>query len=593
MAKDKRASEIMSKFNSAKRKREHKDARWRELDAFDRGEQWDLAGKSNDKLPPWIPKPVTNFVHLVKTTKRAALAIENPTGKIYPQSPSDIETSDLLQKVYEFEWERMKLRKYIRSSIGTGKLLGTAILQLYYDESDGVLGPSDKLYEGRIKALEIDPASFYPDPNAFSLEECEFVHVVKRKSLAWIKKHPKFKSKAGEVEAVIKASEEKGEIYLRDYDSEMQEKVVDLHEHYEKIAQDGGGFKYKVTYVASGVVLHENDLKPNRYPFSIYYDFEQRQDFWGISTCEYVIDNQKIVNKVESIIALIGTLLQNPQKVISRESGINPKEATKFGDVPGHTYVSNGEPSRAIHWMTPPQIPMPLFNLAEQAKQNIREITGLTESYMGQSVGSLQTSSGVDSLIERSTMRDRDQMYDLELFIEDLSNLLIQFIAEYYTDEQYYREIDESTGEATFQTFVGSDFRDLAFDVKVNVSSKAPITRARQQQEMEKLITLQGQMQYDPPLVTPQEYMKFSSFADSEKLIKRMNMDEFQSTAAIVEEVVQMVGEATQSGMPVEEVGQMALEMAQQKIANKQSNVGSTSENAGQLQARQGAAPTV
>jgi hypothetical protein len=75
------------------------------------------------------------------------------------------------------------------------------------------------------------------------------------------------------------------------------------------------------------------------------------------------------------------------------------------------------QPHKRLQYVDPPQIPQVLFNMLENAKANIREITGLSEAYMGQSVGSLQTSSGVNSLIDRSTMRDRDQMYDIELYM--------------------------------------------------------------------------------------------------------------------------------------------------------------------------------
>src|SRR6185437_3143556 len=108
-------------------------------------------------------------------------------------------------------------------------------------------------------------------------------------------------------------------------------------------------------------------------------DYPQRQDFWGMSTCEIILDNQKLINKVESIIALIGTLLQNPQKIIRKQSGINPADATKYGSTPGHVFVSNIPVEQAMKWQEPPQIPQTLFSLAEQARMNIREITGLTE----------------------------------------------------------------------------------------------------------------------------------------------------------------------------------------------------------------------
>src|SRR6185437_12386634 len=93
-----KADVILEQFEKAKRHRQKKDPKWKELDAFDRGEQWELGGTPT---PPWVPKPVTNYVHLVKTTKRAALAIENPSTMILGQSPQDHKLAKELQRVFE------------------------------------------------------------------------------------------------------------------------------------------------------------------------------------------------------------------------------------------------------------------------------------------------------------------------------------------------------------------------------------------------------------------------------------------------------------------------------------------------------------
>ena len=71
----------------------------------------------------------------------------------------------------------------------------------------------------------------------------------------------------------------------------------------------------KVTYIAGAQVVHMIEaIEPNVYPFVMIYDFKQRHDFWAMSVCEYILDNQRILNKVEAIITMIGVLLQNPQK---------------------------------------------------------------------------------------------------------------------------------------------------------------------------------------------------------------------------------------------------------------------------------------
>lgn len=589
MAK-KKVDNILSKFQKAKRQRQKKDPKWQELDAFDRGEQWEL---SDTKLPPWIPKPVTNYVHLVKTTKRASLAIENPSPVLLGQSREDHAEAKNLQKVVDFVWDQMKARKYTRAALETAKLLGTAIIQVYYDHENGMVrGGKNGKYQGVVKMKQIDPANFYPDPNAFSIEDSEYIFVKYRRPLSWVKK----KFNKPNLKPSDDAHSERGEIYNRNYSSEAKDSVVDYLEYYEKVANDPevGGYTYYVTILAGDEIVQERkEAKPNCYPFAILYDFPQRQDFWGQSTCELILDNQKLINKVESIMALIGSLLQNPQKIIDSRSGIDPEEAAKYSSAPGHVWMVNGDVSRAMMWQQPPQIPTPLFSLVEQARANVREITGLTEAYMGQAVGSMQTSSGVNSLIERSTMRDRDQMYDLELFIEDLVKLIISFITEFYTEKRVARITGNDGEEPQFIDFVGKDFKEIAYDISIDVSAKAPITKARKQEELDKILNIQGQYQFDPPVITPQEYMQESEYIDSERFVERMNMDEIQSAEQIMQETLMMMSEAQEQGLEQEEIAQMANAMLQQRFEQKQQGTGSASENSGEMQQRQGQAQEI
>lgn len=576
------AEKILAKYKRAKEKRQHKDSVWNELDLFDRGEQW-----SASHTPPWVPRSVTNYIHLVKTTKRASLAIENPVGKLRALSPFDIESIESLQKIYEHEWRSVGARKVIREVIETAKLLGTGIMQLYWEENTGVLGGTNTRFEGKIMARQIDPASFYPDPMAFTLEDCQFVHIVERKHVAWLKKHPLFKAKMGDVDERDVALEERGEIYSRDYGSTAKG-IIDFHTHYEKIPlSDEGGFKYKVTYLAGDKIVHViEDLQPRCYPFSILYDYPQRQDFWGKGTCEIILENQKIINKVESMIALLGTMFQNPQKVVHRKAGINPEELRRYGSAPGHTWISNIDPARSIHWVTPPSIPQPLFNLAEQAKQNIREITGLTEAYMGQNVGSLQTSSGVHSLIERATLRDRDQMYDLELFIEDFSRKLIKFVTTKYDETRYAVVLkDKYDDDFEFLPFVGTDYNMMDFDFVIDVSAKAPISRAKQRDDMTNLLNIQGQYGFQPPVITPQEFVKSQEYANVDELLERMREDELRNRTAEALQVAQMMMMAMQQGIPEEEAQSMAMAMIEQMDA--QGGIGSASVNSGDIQMQQ------
>jgi hypothetical protein len=580
-----REETINARFKSAKTKRQEKDPVWKELDAFDRNQQWDL-----ESLPSWLPKPVTNFIHLVKYTKRAALAIDNPTGKLRAVSPNGVGQVDKLNKGFQYAWERIKARKVVRQNIETSKLLGTAIAHVYWDEAkEGtmgttILGDEGYQFEGEIGIKELDPSAVYPDPSAFTIEDCRYIHVVERKPLEWVKKNAQLKALASkgmkDVEEGENTPEDRGEIYLRDYVTENKG-MVDFHSHYEKEPNEEGGFTYYVSYlVGDQLIVDKHPLRPNRYPFAILYDFPQRHDFWAMSTCQFILDNQRIINKVESIIAMIGTLMQNPQKVVSKQSGIDPSTVSTYGNLPGFTVEANGDPTRAIHYVNPPNIPPVLFSLLENAKQNIREITGMNEAYMGGSVGSLQTSTGVQSLIERATMRDNDQMYDIELYIEDLSRLIIDFMVEYYEEPRMIRVMGESPDDYSFEPFLGSIYRGLEYDIFIDVSSKAPITRLNESQTAEKLLTLQGQYGgvFGTAIIKPQEAIKMMNIPKSDEIIKRMDIEEMRNKTDEAMQVANMMAESISSGVPPEEVQQMAMTMFQQ-LEEQADSMGSTSNN--------------
>ena len=572
MAEKTRTSTILTRFREAKNKRQAKDPVWHELDAFDRNEQWNLADS-----PPWLPKPITNYIHLVKYTKRAAFAVENPTAKLRPFSPSTVEAVKLLNKAYEDTFDRIKARKVVRESIETSKLLGTCIGHIFWNETaEGRLGTTIQgdegfLYTGEIGIRNVEPSTFFPDPTAFTIDDCDYIFIRERKPMSWIKSQPKFnkKSKEENDKAFTSISQQdRGEIYGRDYNSENDDRLVDFITYYEREANSEGGFSYFVTYLANSKILIDKEaLRPNRYPFAVGYDFKQRQDFWGMSTCQFILDNQKIINKVESIIAMIGTLLQNPQRIVTASSGINPKTVATYGNAPGQTWVTNdANPSQSIYYVQTPQIPLVLFNMLEQAKTNIREITGLTESYLGQNVGSLQTSSGVQALIDRATMRDRDQMYDIELYVEELSKLIIDFMSEYYEEERLIRIIDKASDEVTFLPFVGTDFKDLAYDMSVDVSSKAPITRMREAQEAKELLNTNGQYRasFGVDVITPQEAIEMMNLQNGQRIIERMNQQQLQNKVDEAVQGAQLIAEAQAAGVSEDEIQQLATAFFEQ-----------------------------
>lgn len=539
-------------LNQYKRARDHKRPRmdaWQELIKFDKGEQWKDFG-----LPPFVPTPVTNYIHLVKSVKTAAFAIENPVGKLRAFGRDNILPVDILNKVVENEMERMRARRVVRESIGTAKLLGTALVEVVWNEYTEVKGMGDVQWEGEIELKSVPPQNVYIDPTATRLEDAQFVQIRELKPRDFVKNIHKMQNISG---TNHNDQEDIGRAFQAALDHESKEETATYIRHYEKIPTGEGNYRYQLTYLVNDKIVHTvKAIEPAMYPFADLHDLRNINEFWSKSTCELILDNQKIVNKVESIIALLGLQTQNPQKVTSIQSGLKPSDVAKYSNAPGYTWRVNGNPRDAIHFVQPPPIPQTLFQLAQEAKQNIRDITGINEAYTGQSVGSLQTTGGVQALIDRATMRDRDQMYEIELFVGRLTEIVTAFIISKYTEPRLARHLapDQPEENTQFIEYIGRDFQDVLYDIVVDVSTKAPITRQRTEELIDDLFVKQYQYPMDVKFMTPQEYIKFKNIPNMDDMVKRMDEEKALNDANVAFQAAQQGAQMLMQGMAPEEV---------------------------------------
>ena len=311
------------------------------------------------------------------------------------------------------------------------------------------------------------------------------------------------------------------------------------------------------------------------------YDEEEENDFWGRSTCEDVIENSKIVNRISQTAAIIATLHQNPQKVVWKESGINAQELAKTGNLPGKTMVSNVPANQAVNYIQPPDISRSLFEVEDRLKNDMKEVVGVTEAYTGQSVGSLTTSTGVNSLIERSSVRDKDKMVQIDDFVERISYLIVLNVMFTWDRARPILSVGKN-GEARYDIFEPVDpltAENLELRVRSNVYARAPITQESKRQQADKLMQMQGQFQYNPPLITPEEWLQFQDFDIKDEIMKRMEEDrqkmeqEKQMNENNASQAVQLGMEAAkmlQQGMPPEQVQQQLMQMMAQQQPTQQ-----------------------
>ena len=549
-------------------RRQRKDNEWRELDAFDRGDQWQDKGN----MPSWIPKPSTNYVNHVKKMKTGELLVDNYLGELKPLAPEQADNIFLLQKSYEQLWEKLNVRYHIQEVIRTSRLLGTGIIYIGWDENY-LGGTRGHLYQGEIMITPIEPSTFFVDPQAFDLEEALYCGTYTRTTVDHIKadtsidsaskkkfvENRKNNSYASEDQAT------RGEIYARDYSS-YQEDVVDLITFYEKVANEEGGFTINVTYIADGIILKEvKGIRPNVFPFVILHQYKTRQDFWGISDCQLILPNVKMINKIQSIIGTLATLYQNPQKIVYEGAGIDPRIVSKYGNAYGLVYLSkHPDLQNVIRNVDVADIPVALMNYIEFLKNDIKEFTGLTEVSQGQSAGSIQTSAGVQSLIERSLVGNQDEYLAFEKFLEKVSYLIIALAIEYYTDERLMRmKSEDPNGDIEYEyiPFTAEFFKDIAWDFSIDITQRLKHTEQTNQEKMRMLSEWQLQYSPDVSIVTPEDMIKAFNPQNRDVILARIEQERIQKSMENAQQIAQVIIQT----MEQIQIQQMEMQQAMQQ----------------------------
>lgn len=560
-----------------------KDNTWRELDAFDRGEEWSLKGA----MPSWIPKPQSNYINKVKKFKTGNLMLDDYLGELVPLAPENEPQIWILQRFYEQLWNKLNMKRHIAKVIRTSRLLGTGILYVGWDENY-IGGTRGHLYQGEILVQEIEPSTFFVDPKAFELEEALYCGTFVRTTKEHILMDPSIeKDKKKEFEErrtfagnTLGGQEDRGEIYYnRDYGS-YQEDVVDLVTFYEKIPnEDDDGYTISVKYIADGVLIKEvEEIQPNVFPFIILKQYEQRQDFWGISDAQLILPNVKMLNKIQSIIGTLATLYQNPQKIVYEGSGIDPRIISKYGNAFGLVFLSKyPDLANVIRNVDVADIPMTLLNYMEYLKNEIDDFTGMTEFNTGASSGSIQTSGGVNSMIQRSLVVFQDEMVLFEHFIEKVSYALIQNAIQYYTDDRLMRMRSTNPNndfEYEYIPFRAEEFQDLAWDFNINISAKLQNNEETKRETMRMLS--EWQLQYAPgiEIVRPEDIVKAFNPTDRDVILARIEKDRQTKSIEMASQITQQVLQAAQTGYDPQMIAEMVFQQLNPELAEQQEGIG-------------------
>jgi len=147
-------------FEKAKRHRAKYDCNWIDYYRIFRGDQW------TKKRPSYRHSEVINFIFMTIQSMVPIMLDSRPRPVFTPRDPGDTEFAEILNELFEADWQSGNWLMKIAEVIYDGHFYGTGFAKLDWDEH--------ALYGlGKIRFKSEEPLDFYPDPDANHINESE------------------------------------------------------------------------------------------------------------------------------------------------------------------------------------------------------------------------------------------------------------------------------------------------------------------------------------------------------------------------------------------------------------------------------------
>ena len=388
------------------------------------GLQWNLAENKVDS--PFLLRSDINHLKSAVDIRLGSLCSEKYWGELKPLSPNDIKHIEDLNTLYKNEWNRLNADDYVEYVMKYGAICDNGYVFINYDPSK-IVGGTGYKREGTITLEPLETSNVYLDPTASNIDECEYVVVKSKKSKMWIKKNKPSWLKIFEdlnIKPGSSTTDEDGDIFVgRNYGAsssgqydldtmyrkEVLEADVDVTDEEGNVVGTDKVSRIQIKeYFFVG--KHLIDINEN-YPFDefpvIPFQWEpEPQSPYGIPLLRGLTVPQKVANLIESAANNIAMHYTVPTWLVSSESGIDIQKFAKLSNALGMAWKVEGDVSKAVKQMDPPQINADLIQIKESFVQNIKMYAGVSDTYIGNIGTAGSTAEGTNSAINRPTVVD-------------------------------------------------------------------------------------------------------------------------------------------------------------------------------------------
>jgi hypothetical protein len=473
---------------------------------------------------PWIVDIITPYASDAIDLRVASLLASDYIGEVEPLSPEDVEPVRALNYAYQNLWKETKMDRHVSDSIYRAAILGDAFVHVVFD-SGYIRGGTNRKNAGKIDAYFIDPASVFIDPSAFSVKDADYVFITERITPAEVRDtYPDFdfdRVRAG----TTFQPRERGEIYAgADYSSE-QEYVLTKWTCYEVENKGRKNQKvYKTCLVEDQIVENKKKL-PIKYLPIAHLKWEKRiKSPYGTGLFARILPLQKSVNAVESAIVNTALSYAVPSYLVSTDSGIDPSDLARVAGAPGVVIPVEGSVDAAVRALNQGKVvDEELLGIKQQMESTIYKIVGVSREFTGTFGSAGNTKGGAQEASERSRMVEQKFFQNLEEYVEDLTEIYIDYIKNKFSGQMLYTRGEKQTsGQYDFMaTPIPEETRNVDYTFSVNLDIKTQYSKQASKELVKELYQIERQ--YDAPVkvMNIKDIITNYNLPNQDELVKR------------------------------------------------------------------------
>ena len=563
MTKDKcpvELSTLVEYFNTAKSAYTPIFRKFRILDAVDRSKLWQALGA---KFPSYQILPETNWVSYIKGTIWASIYTVAKSAQVLATSDEDRDAVANLNIALEYIWDTNDIAHYELQAGSSAALFNIGITQIGWNPD--VEGGKDKsFYKGNIVLKNIHPTKYMRDPYAEDLDSASFC-------MTWESYHETILQKNPRYAEAFKAYKAKRAAGVQETDpNTLYTNRMDpasgkgYHTVYIYFVRYGDGKIAEIHTIDNVEILYtKEEIKPARFPFVELFCNLPEGDVVGTSEPAKILSNNIAYNIMDSMMLTSEYKNQRPPKFISSQSGLNLRTFSQYGNDADHTFIVNGDASRAVHYHEFPGASTVGQALQAGLLNSIKTTTGVDDRYTGRDTGSILTTGGMEDMLSRITMIDTPKIANYEKYTRNLTELILLNFMEFSMKRKYFK-LNPQTNEMEIREV---DYAKLAKNkatlyYSVNISSELPKNKQRVA-SMASLL-MEKQMQYGgnqsgPDLITPEEWLEMQDLPFKERMLQRMNLQRMADlTAEVAETLFSYAGLVKQGVAPQDAISGVA-----------------------------------